>query len=78
MIYITAKDPKLPPTQSSVILVYKTGLPASTSLYDVFNLNLNYDDVMIDATGNFGDYITVTYGSIVLMFRQYEIPILVF
>lgn len=78
MIYITAKDNKLPPNQNSVILVYKTGLPAVASLYDVFNLNLNYDDILIDATGNFGDYITVVYGSILTMFRQYEIPILVF
>lgn len=78
MIYITAKDLKLPVTQNSVILVYKTGLPAVSSLYDVFNLNLNYDDILIDATGSFSDYITVTFGSILFMFRQYEIPILVF
>jgi len=78
MVYITAKDTKLPASQNSVILVYKSGLPAVSSLYDVFNLNLNYDDILIDATGSFSDYITVTFGSILMMFRQYEIPILTF
>lgn len=33
---------------------------------------------MIDATGNFEDYVGVAAGSILGMFRQYEIPILVF
>lgn len=34
--------------------------------------------MLIDATGNFGDYVSVTLGSMLLMFRQYSIPILVF
>ena len=34
--------------------------------------------MLIDATGNFGDYVSVTLGSMLLMFRQYEEPILVF
>ena len=61
-----------------IILVYKTGLPSCSSLYDVFHFNLPYDDVLIDATGVFGDYVAVTYGSVLAMFRQYEIPLLVF
>lgn len=77
MIYITATDTKLPAAQNSVILVYRTGLPAIACLYDVFHLNQKYDDILIDATGVFGDYVAVAYGSILMMFRQYEIPILV-
>jgi hypothetical protein len=78
LIYITAIDKKLPVGQNSVIMVYRTGYPAVASFYDVFHLNAKYDDLIIDATGNFGDYVTVAYGSILMMFRQYEIPILVF
>jgi hypothetical protein len=78
LIYITATDPKLPPSQNTIIMVYRTGLPSIASLYDVFHLNQKYDDVLIDATGVFGDYVAVAYGSILMMFRQYEIPILVF
>ena len=62
---------------NSVILVYRTGYPAVSSLYDVFHLNLRYDDLLIDATGNFGDYIAVAWGSVLDMFRQYEDPIIV-
>lgn len=59
-------------------MVYRTGYPAVSSFYDVFHLNAKYDDLIIDATGNFGDYVTVAFGSKLMMFRQYEIPILVF
>lgn len=78
LIYITAIDTKLPESQNTIIMVYRTGGPAVASLYDVFHLNQKYDDVLIDATGNFGDYVAVAFGSILMMFRQYEIPILVF
>lgn len=78
LIYITGTDPKLPEGQSSIIMVYRTGLPAVASLYDVYHLYAKYDDILIDATGNFGDYVAVAIGSILKMFRQYEIPILVF
>lgn len=71
LIYITATDPKLPPTQNSIIMVYRTGLPAVSSLYDVFHLEGKYDDLLIDATGNFGDYVAVAYGTVLMMFRQY-------
>ena len=71
LIYITAIDPKLPNATNSVILVYRTGLPAVSSFYDVFNINGKYDDMLIDATGSFGDYIAVSLGSMLLMFRQY-------
>lgn len=63
---------------NSVILVYRAGLPASAVFYDVFHINGKYEDMLIDATGNFGDYVSVTLGSMLLMFRQYEEPILVF
>lgn len=78
LIYIQAIDPDLPSDQNTVILVYRTGQPAVASLYDVFFLYRKFDDVLIDCTGSFGDYIAVAYGSTLTMFRQYEIPILVF
>lgn len=63
---------------NSVILVYHAGLPATAAFYDVFHINGKYEDMQIDATGNFGDYVSVTLGSMLLMFRQYAEPILVF
>lgn len=78
LIYITAIDNKMPAGHDSVILVYRTGYPSVASFYDVFNINARYDDMLIDATGVFGDYVTVALGSMLLMFRQYEFPVLVF
>ncbi len=78
LIYITALDKKLPAGQNSVIMVYRTGYPSAASFYDVFHLNAKYDDLIVEVTGNFGDYVTVAYQSKLMMFRQYEIPILVF
>jgi hypothetical protein len=78
LIYIQALDPKLPVGTNSVILVYKTGLPAVSAFYDVFHLYQRHDDLLIDVTGNFGDYVAVAFGSVLMMYRQYEIPILVF
>ena len=78
LVYITAIDPDLSEMANSVILVYRTGYPAVASLYDVFHINGRYDDMLISATGSFGDYVSVTMNSIFMMFRQYEDPILVF
>lgn len=78
LLYITAIDKKLPAGQNSVVLVYRSGFPAVSSFYDVFHINGAYEDMLIDATGNFGDYVGVGMGSMLLMYRQYEIPILVF
>lgn len=61
----------MPAGVNSVILVYRTGLPAVSSLYDVFHINGRYDDMLIDATGSFGDYVAVGLGSVLMMFRQY-------
>lgn len=58
--------------------MYRTGYPAVASFYDVFNVFFKYDDMLIDATGVFGDYVTVAVGSMLVMFRQYEVPVLVF
>jgi hypothetical protein len=71
LIYITAIDKNLPADHNSVILVYRSGYPAVASFYDVFNVFFNYDDMLIDATGNFGDYIGIAVGSMLVMFRQY-------
>lgn len=78
LIYITAIDKKLPADHNSVILVYRTGYPSVAAFYDVFHINGKYDDMLIDATGVFGDYVSVALGSMLLMFRQYEFPILIF
>lgn len=48
------------------------------SFYDVFNVWFNYDEMVIDATGVFGDYVTIGVGTMLVMFRQYEVPVLVF
>lgn len=78
LIYITAEDLRMHADHNSVILVYRAGFPATASFYDVFNIGLKFSDMLIDATGAFGDYVTVAMGSILQMFRQYELPILVF
>lgn len=78
LVYITAIDTKMDENHNSVVMVYKTGLPAVSAFFDVFHLNLRNDDLMIDATGSFGDYVTCAYHNKIFMFRQYEIPILVF
>jgi hypothetical protein len=77
-VYITAIDKNMPENISSVILVYRTGLPSVAAFYDVFNINYKYNDMLIDATGAFGDYVVVAMGSILKMIRQYELPVLVF
>ena len=78
LVYITAFDNKLDKDHNTVILVYRSDLNAVSSFYDVFHLGITRDDLIIDATGSFGDYITCAYHNKLFMFRQYEIPILVF
>jgi hypothetical protein len=34
--------------------------------------------MLIDVTGVFADYVTVAMGSILMMFRQYGVPVLIF
>lgn len=78
LLYITAIDKALPADKNSVILVYKSAGPAVAALYDVFHIEGKYDDMLIDVTGVFADYVSVTMGSILMMFRQYMVPVLVF
>ena len=78
LLYITATDKNLPEERSTVILVYRSAGPAVSSLYDVFHIEGKYDDMLIDVTGTFADYVSVTMGSILMMFRQYGTPILIF
>jgi hypothetical protein len=59
-------------------LVYRSDTPAVAAFYDVFHIEGKYDDMLIDVTGSFADYISVAMGSMLMMFRQYQIPILVF
>ena len=78
LVYIAAIDKNLPVGQNTVIMVYRSGLPAVASFYDVFHLNAQYDDLLLEVTGSFGDYVACAFGSKLMMFRQYEVPILVF
>jgi hypothetical protein len=71
LLYITGIDPKLPSYENSIIMVYRTGFPAVSSLYDVRHLKGSYQDILVDATGNFGDYVAVAYGNTLDIFRQY-------
>lgn len=47
LVYITGIDKALPEGQNSVIMVYRSGLPAVSSFYDVFHLNARYDDLIM-------------------------------
>lgn len=79
LVYITARDKNIADEKrDAVILVYRTQYPAAAAFYDVFHLNMPYQDLIIDATGSFGDYVTVADESNLTMFRQYEDPVLVF
>jgi hypothetical protein len=78
LLYIAALDKNLPADKNTVILVYRSAGPAVSALYDVFHVEGKYDDLLLDVTGTFADYVTYTTGSILTMFRQYMLPILVF
>lgn len=75
LIYITAIDTT---TKKSVLLVYHAGRPTVASFYDVFNLDGAYEDIKVDATGNWADYVLYSTGTHYDMFRQYATPVLVF
>ena len=77
-MYITAIDKNLPADKNTVILVYRSAGSAVSAFYDVFHIEGKYDDMLIDVTGKFADYVSVTMGSILMMFRQYQVPVLVF
>lgn len=78
LLYVTAIDKNLPGDKNTVVLVYRSSTPAVAALYDVFHIEGKYDDMLIDVTGSFADYVSVTMGSRLMMFRQYAIPLLVF
>jgi hypothetical protein len=44
MIYISAVEKN---SSLGVVLVYRAGYPAVGTLYDVFNTNSKFDDIMI-------------------------------
>lgn len=78
LLYITAIDKQLPADKNTVVLVYRSAGPAVSAFYDVFHIEGKYDDMLIDVTGDFADYVSVTMGSILMMFRQYQVPVLIF
>lgn len=44
----------------------------------MFNINGNYEDIQVDATGTWADYVLFSTGTGLSMFRQYATPILIF
>jgi hypothetical protein len=68
LVYITAKDTI---TNKSVLLVYRAGMPTVATFYDVFNIDANYDDILVDVTGTFADYVLFSAGNSLTLFRQY-------
>lgn len=78
LLYITAIDKNLPVDKNTVVLVYRSASPAVSAFYDVFHIEGKYDDMLIDVTGDFADYVSVTMGSILMIFRQYQVPVLIF
>lgn len=54
LIYITGMDKT---SNKTVLLIYRAGLPTVATFYDVFYLDYRYEDVLVDATGVFCDYV---------------------
>ena len=52
------------------MFVYRAGYPAVAVLYDVIDL-FTYQSILIDASGNMIDYVTVYSGQELRIFRQY-------
>ena len=44
----------------------------------MFYINGKYEDILVDVTGTFADYVLFSTNNQLTLFRQYEIPILVF
>jgi hypothetical protein len=42
-------------------LVYRAGYPTVGSFYDVFPMNANYEDVIVEVTGTFADYVSIVH-----------------
>ena len=55
------------------MLVYRSGLPAIGSLYNQIDL-VTFQNVLIDASGTFVDYVSVVSGKQLRIYRQYERP----
>lgn len=56
------------------VFVYRAGYPAVSALYDVIDL-YTYQPILIDASGNMIDYVTVFSGTELRVFRQYQLPV---
>lgn len=70
-IYITTERDGL-----KDIFVYRGGYPNVGSLYDTIQLG-SYNNMLIDVTGYYLDFVTVVSGSFIRMFKQYELPVVV-
>ena len=56
------------------VFVYRAGHPGVAALYDVIDL-YTYEPILIDASGNKIDYITVYSNNEIRIFREYETPL---
>ena len=56
------------------VFVYRAGMPAVASLYDVIDL-FTYEQILVDASGMGIDYVSVYSGGELRVFRQYETPL---
>lgn len=68
LVYLTAVETRL---KVSAILIFKTGVPAVTSLFHVHNFKSRLYGSTLNVCGRQGDYVTVTYGAELMMFREY-------
>jgi len=71
-IYFTTEDT----TGLKDVFVYRAGYPNVGSLYDVIPLG-SYRDMLVDVTGSIIDFVTVVSGSVIRIFKQYELPVVV-
>ena len=68
LVYLTAVDTRL---KVSTVLMFKTGVPAVSSLFHVYNFNSMLYGLTLNVCGRQGDYVTVTDGAELTMFREY-------
>ena len=71
-LYFTTEGP----TGLKDVFVYRAGYPNVGSLYDVIPLG-SYRDMLVDVTGSIIDFVTVVSGSMIRVFKQYELPVVV-
>ena len=54
----------------NVVLMFKVGVPAVCSLFHVYNFKSRLSGLTLNVCGREGDYVTVTHGAELMMFRE--------